>query len=364
MWLLAKHTAVVVSTILAFVALGLLLYGIREVLVVSLFAVFFAYLVEPWVSRLQRWRFVSRGSRPIAILEVYLLLAGVLTVLLLLIGPSLIEQGRKLAEALPGLLEKVSSGRIAQQIGQKHGWSYSTQRYAEHLLANHSATVLAWEGEIAASTAAFAQNVIWLLLIPILSVFFLKDGSEFASYSVAILERKRQRQLIRRIQEDINDMLAHFIRAQLLLAALSAFVYMAGLWLMQVPYALALGSIAGVMEFVPIVGPLVGAIAILGVAFLADYRHLLLIAIFLGIWRVVQDYVVSPRIMGRKLEIHPLAAILAVLGGAELAGVLGVCLSVPLMASVRILWRRWHAYSEASIKGGIISSVSSDAAQR
>jgi predicted PurR-regulated permease PerM len=143
--------------------------------------------------------------------------------------------------------------------------------------------------------------------------------------------------------EDINEMLAHFIRAQLLLAALSALIYMAGLWLMQVPYALALGSIAGVMEFVPIVGPLVGAIAILGVAFLADYRRLLLAVIFLGIWRVAQDYVVSPRIMGRKIEIHPLAAIL------------GVYLSVPLMASLRILWRRWHAYSEASIKGGIIS---------
>src|SRR6185312_8609065 len=124
--------------------------------------------------------------------------------------------------------------------------------------------VLSWEGQIAASTAAFAQNILWLLLIPVLSIFFLKDGSKFASYFVASLERRTQRQLIRRILEDINQMLAHFIRTQLLLAALSVVVYMGGLWLMQVPFALALGSIAGVMEFVPIVGPLVGAIAIVG----------------------------------------------------------------------------------------------------
>ena len=69
-------------------------------------------------------------------------------------------------------------------------------------------------------------------------------------------------------------------------------------------------------------------------------------AVFLGTWRVVQDYVSSPRIMGNKLEMHPLTAIFAVLVGAEIAGVTGVYLSVPIMASVRILWRRWQRYSQ------------------
>jgi predicted PurR-regulated permease PerM len=141
-------------------------------------------------------------------------------------------------------------------------------------------------------------------------------------------------------------MLAHFVRAQLVLAGLSLVVYTFVLWLLRVPYGFALSSIAGVMKFIPVVGPLVAAIAILGVAFLANYPHLLAVAVFLGIWRVVQDYVSSPRIMGNRLEMHPLAAIFAVLVGAEIAGVIGVYLSVPIMASVRILWRRWQRYSQ------------------
>jgi predicted PurR-regulated permease PerM len=100
------------------------------------------------------------------------------------------------------------------------------------------------------------------------------------------------------------------------------------------------------MEFVPVVGPLVAALLIMGVALLMSYQHWLILLIFLASWRVIQDYVVSPRIMGRSLELHPLAAIFGVLAGAEIAGVLGVYLSIPVMASLRIVWRRWRLYAE------------------
>lgn len=344
MWNLAQRTAVVLATILISVTIGAVLYGIRRILVVFLFAIFFAYLLDPWVSRMQNWTALSRGSRSIAILEVYVLLGIVLAGVLLLVGPSVVNEGRTLGESLPGLLEKVNSGQIVRQIGAKHGWSYTTQVHLKHLLAEHSGTVLTWERQFAEYIASFAQNVIWLLLIPILAIFFLKDGSQFAGDLIAVLEGRKQRQFLRGIFEDLNQMLAHFIRAQLILAAMSILVYMFVLWLLRVPYPLALGSVAGVLEFVPIVGPLIGAIAILGVAFLAGYQHLWIVAIFLGVWRVLQDYVTSPRIMGGKLEIHPLAAIFAVLAGGEIAGVLGVYLSVPFMASLRIIWKRWKAY--------------------
>ncbi|HXF14041.1 MAG TPA: AI-2E family transporter [Terriglobales bacterium] len=141
-------------------------------------------------------------------------------------------------------------------------------------------------------------------------------------------------------------LLAHFIRAQLILAALSWAAYVSVLSLLRVPYAVVLGTLGGVMEFIPIIGPLVAAVAILGVGFLANYSHLILLAIFLGGWRLIQDYFNSPRIMGGKLKLHPLAAIFAVLVGGEIAGVIGVYLSIPIMAALRILWKRWSAYSE------------------
>jgi len=115
---------------------------------------------------------------------------------------------------------------------------------------------------------------------------------------------------------------------------------------MGVPYALVLGAAGGMMEFIPVVGPLVAAIMILAVALLMGYAHWLVLLIFLIAWRLVQDYLISPRIMGESLELHPLAAIFGVLAGGEMAGVLGVYLSIPVMASLRIVWRRWRLYAE------------------
>ena len=84
---------------------------------------------------------------------------------------------------------------------------------------------------------------------------------------------------------------------------------------------------------------------IVGVALLTG-SHWVTVLIFLGAWRIIQDYVVTPRVMGKNMELHPLAAIFGVLAGGEIAGVLGVYLSIPVMAALRIVWRRWRMYAE------------------
>jgi predicted PurR-regulated permease PerM len=87
------------------------------------------------------------------------------------------------------------------------------------------------------------------------------------------------------------------------------------------------------------------------VAFLANYHHLLVVALFLGGWRLLQDYFTSPRLMGGTLELHPLAVIFAVLVGGEIGGVIGVYLSIPIAAALRIVWRRWQrVYAPQHIK--------------
>jgi predicted PurR-regulated permease PerM len=107
-----------------------------------------------------------------------------------------------------------------------------------------------------------------------------------------------------------------------------------------------LGTLGGVLEFIPVVGPLAAALAIVSVALLMSYQHWLILVIFLGVWRLVQDYVSSPRIMGESMELHPLAAIFGVMAGGEVAGILGIYLSIPVMASLRIVFRRWRLYAE------------------
>lgn len=347
-----KRTASVLITVLIFVAIGAFIYGAGRILIVFLLAILFAYLLEPLVSRFQRWTKVSRGSREIAILEVYVIISAAFALLLILMGPRIADESRKLVEALPGFLQKISSGRIVAEIGSKHGWSYNTQIHLQQFLAAHKSAILAWVASVGARVANFAANLIWVALIPILAIFFLKDGRAFAERLVEAVDRYQQKRFLVGITVDLNEMLAHYIRMQLILAGLSLAAYMSVLSLLRVPYSLALGAIAGVLEFIPIVGPLVGAILILGVGFLANYHHLLIVALFLGGWRLLQDYFTSPRLMGGKLELHPLVVIFAVLVGAEIGGIIGVYLSIPVAAALHIVWRRWQrVYStETKIK--------------
>jgi len=337
-----RRTASVLVTILLFVAAGAFIYGASRVLIIFLLAILFAYLLEPLVSHVESRTVLSRGSRGLAILEVYAVFCLAITLIFLLLGPGIMDQARNLANALPGLFQKVSSGQIAVQIGSKRGWSYATQIRLQEFLASHSDVMVRWLGAEGARVAGFAQNAVWFLLIPILAVFFLKDGRHFAERLLEMVERRQQKRFLAGLTEDLNEMLAHYIRTQLVLAGLSLAAYIGVLTLLRVPYASAVGAVAGVLEFIPIVGPLVGAAAILGVAFLANYQHLLVVALFLAIWRLLQDYVNAPRLMGGKLELHPLAVIFAVLVGGEIGGVIGVYLSIPIVAALRIVWRRWQ----------------------
>ena len=154
-------------------------------------------------------------------------------------------------------------------------------------------------------------------------------------------------------------------KAQLILAAMTLVAYSAFLGAMKVPYALVLGTIGGLLEFIPVVGPLAAAVIILSVALLMSYQHWLVLLIFLGCWRLVQDYVSSPRIMGRSMELHPLAAIFGVMAGGEVAGILGIYLSIPVMASLRIFFRRWRLYAEKSKFGPLNEyAIGSEVGQR
>ncbi len=342
MALIDTRAARVLLTALLF-ALGLgFLYVARHTLIAFLFAILFAYLVDPAVSRLERWT-RSRGT---AIAVIYLLVVLLLALFFFFVGPRIGRQAQRLTEALPGLLDQVSSGNIAVTIGHEHGWSDFTIRQVGAFLANHRDDLLSIAQRAGIRLAEAAKESWLLVVIPILAIFFLKDGRNFGEVALSSIHSQPQREFMEGVRSDLNEMLAQFIRAQLTLAFFSFLVYSSFMGILKVPYALMLGSSGGLMEFIPLVGPLVAAVVIFLVALLSGYSHLLLLVIFLGAWRVVQDYVIAPRIMGKSMELHPLAALFGVLAGGEIAGVLGVYLSIPVMASLRIFLRRWRLYAE------------------
>ena len=341
-----SRAARILATICVFVAVAAFLYGIRRTLVIFLFAIFFAYLLEPLVTRIQSSP-VARGLRPLAIAETYVGVAALLTVLAIFFGPQLVTDTKSLVASLPGLLEKVASGNIVWQLGEKHGWSYDTQARIEQLISSHRQEIESWLARMGAEAAQFLANALWVALIPILAAFFLADGRRFAQVLINSLDRGEERRMLRGIIADLDQMLARFIFAQITLGAFSFVAYSIVLVLLNFPYALVLALAGGALEFIPVVGPLVAAATILGVGVLTTFSPLWAVLIFLGVWRLCQDYVVSPRIYGRGLRLHPLAAIAAVLMGGELGGILGVYLSIPIAAAIRIVWARWQDYSDS-----------------
>src|ERR1700691_1385010 len=329
-------TARILCTALIF-ALGLaFLYGARETLTLFLFAILFAYFLDPLVSRLEK---PLRG-RIQAIGLVYLILAGLLVGLGFLVGPKIASEGNALATSLPSLLGKAGSGELVSQVGQKHGWSEARQAQIQNFFVAHKDDILGFGRAVGQKLAEPAQHVWWLILIPILGIFFLKDGQSIGENLVAFGNGVEEKQTLRGIVGDVNVMLGSYIRAQLILASLTLVVYTAVLSLLHVRYALILGPLAGIFEFVPVVGPALAAITVFVIAVLTSSPHLVWVLVFLAIWRLLQDYVNAPRIMGKSLEISPLVQILAVLAGGEIAGVAGALVSVPAVATLRILWRR------------------------
>src|SRR5271165_6265150 len=335
------RTARVLVTVLLF-ALGLgFLYVARQTLMAFLFAIFFAYLMSPVVSQLER--FLHGRARAIAV--IYLLLLGLVVLFFVSMGPRIGREGARLIQSLPALAQ-LSSGQIAEQIGQQHGWNGKVVDLTRDYLASHSDDIAKLAQNVGLHVADVAKQAWLLVVVPLLSIFFLKDGLAFSEIALDLVQTRLQRELLQGVLSDLNQMLAHFIRAQLTLAALTLIAYSAVLAMLKVQNALVLGTMGGMLEFIPVLGPLVAGVIIVGVALLTGYKHWLLLIIFLGVWRLIQDYVSSPRIMGQSMELHPLAAIFGVMAGGEVAGILGIFLSIPVMASLRIFFRRWRLYAQ------------------
>ncbi|HEV3308845.1 MAG TPA: AI-2E family transporter [Candidatus Sulfotelmatobacter sp.] len=335
------RTARVIITVLLF-AVGLgFLYAARQTLVAFLFAIFFAYLMSPLVSYLEK----PLHGRVFAIAVIYVFLISLVVLFFISTGPRIARESARLGQSLPAL-SRLSSGQIAQQIGQEHGWNSRLVELAQKYLYSHSNDIEKLAQAVGLWVADVAKEAWLLLIVPLLSIFFLKDGRAFSQILLDLVQSRPQRELLQGVLSDLNQMLAHFIRAQLSLAALTLVVYSAVLGIMRMPNALVLGTLGGMLEFIPVVGPLVAVIVIVSIALLMSYPHWLALIIFLGAWRLIQDYVNSPRILGRSMELHPLAAIFGVMAGGEVAGILGIFLSIPVMASLRIVFRRWRLYAE------------------
>ncbi len=314
-------------------------YLVRETLVVFMIALLFAYLLMPLVGLVERFtpRQVSQGF---ALAIVYLLLIGALIGLALTLGSRLVDEANSLASRLPDLLRNRS---WIDQIPLPSWLEPARARIAGTIqseLNSGGQQFLPYLRSIGGQIISGARYVVYVVLIPILAFFFLKDGSTMRVNAVDSLFEPRRRPIVEEILEDINRLLGDYIRALVLLGCSSFVINSLFLGISGAPYAVLLAVCAGVGEFLPVVGPAGAALLILLVTGLAGYTHPLLYVIFWILFRMFQDYVMSPYLMGRGVKLNPMLVLFGVLAGDQIAGVLGMFFSVPVIATLRVLFVR------------------------
>ena len=327
----------VVTTVALLLILAIILYVARVAFFILLLSLLFAYLLEPAVRLVQHHSRVGQKNRTWAIIQVYLVGTLALGSLGWDFGPHLVGQLRNLGAAVPEILAGLSSGRAAADLGARHGLSATQQQRIQDWLARNHDFIAGVFTRGAESAAYVAASAVWLFIVPILAVFILRDGRPMADAFIDAVGRRRGQTVVKRILGHVDTMLANYIRAQLALAGLSCVFYSVSMLVLGFPYAIALGVVGGVLEFLPAVGWIASAVAILTIGFLT-HAHWIWMAGLVIVWRLVQNYVNSPRIMGDNLELQPLTVIFALMVGGQLGGIAGLYISVPAVAVLRIVW--------------------------
>jgi predicted PurR-regulated permease PerM len=343
----------VILVLLAVIGFIWVISKITGIILLLVLSIFFAYLVSPLVEFLRRERIIS--GRKIAIPKVisialaYLIIMAAIVFVVFVILPSLSNQFPEFADKAKANWK--SLGDRTQEIIK-----YSRRLPAPLVDAATEAVPRAINrvSEIVTelATTALAYIVIyipWLVLIPILAFFLLKDAESFRRSALLMLPRGRWRWRGDEFFQDINSTLAAYIRAQLTACLFIGLICSIGFTLLGLPGALVMGVLAGLFEFIPLAGPLsIALLAALLAMFHAGPFNAFLVLLFLGVLRIVQDYVIYPRLIGQGIHLHPLAVIFAILAGEKLAGVAGVFLAIPVVAIVTVSYRHWmeHRGSE------------------
>ncbi|MGA9209823.1 MAG: AI-2E family transporter [Terriglobales bacterium] len=335
---LDRRTASYTWTVVFVLLLLRVVYLIRETLFIFVVALLFAYLLWPLVKFLDRW--LPGRSKALALGIVYLSLIGLLIVIGIAIGSRVVLEANALATRVPELLSRLEQPAEATAASSVQTVKDTVVSTLRRQLVDHSRDLLSLLPNAALGVLSHAGSLIFIVLVPILSFFFLKDGAVLRSSVLGILTEGSRRDMINEIATDLHLLLAQYMRALVLLAVAVFLAYGVFFSLLGVPYGLLLAAIAFPLEFIPMVGPLAGSAIILLVAGLSGFHHLLWILAFLAAFRVFQDYVLSPRLLSAGMQLHPLVIIFGVLAGGYIAGIAGSFLSVPALATLRIVYRQ------------------------
>ncbi|MET3134589.1 putative PurR-regulated permease PerM [Oxalobacteraceae bacterium GrIS 1.11] len=335
------RVAKIVWTVFLVSLLLFITYTISSTLLTVVFAVFFSYLVYPLVDLLERFR-PRRVPRAASIALVFVFVIALVAIVGAVFGARIEDEALRLSEQLPGL---VKANNFSERIPLPEFMEPLRARilvFLQSQLETGTDKAMPLAKQFGVGVMHMASNLIYLVLVPILSFLLIKEAPAMRKEMFSWLNSPNQK-LWSAIIDDLDVLLSRYVRALLMLSIATFVSYGIVFSLLGVPYALLLAGAAAILEFIPFAGPLAAVALALVVAGFSGYEHLLWLISFIFAYRMFQDYVLNPYLMSEGVEVSPLMVIVGLLAGDQLGGVAGIFLSVPVMAALKIIFVRARA---------------------
>jgi predicted PurR-regulated permease PerM len=323
-------------------AIGWLVWLLAPVLTPFVLAALLGWLGDPVVDRLER----SGRSRNMAVALVFSVMTAMVLLALLLLLPLLQRQIITLIDSLPHYREwfvTVALPWVEHRTGlELVGWLdpqrlVATVRAHWEQAGGAAATLLGYLSRSGFVLLTWVANIV---LLPVLTYFFLRDWDLLVERIAALVPRSHA-DTVARLTQESSLVLGGFLRGQLLVMLILGVLYGAGLWLVGLDLGILIGVIAGVLTFVPYLGPatvvVLGGLAAL-VQF-GDWQHMAGVAVVFAVGQLVESLWLTPILVGDRIGLHPAAVIFAVLAGGQLFGFLGMLLALPVAAVANVLLR-------------------------
>jgi predicted PurR-regulated permease PerM len=341
LWGVAWRT---VALLVVIVVGGWLAFALQAIVVQVLLATIIAAGISPLVDRLASpvGGAVSRGWRPpraIAVLAIYGVILGVLILIVTIVVPPAARDVGDLASRLPviGRAWVVSSIAMIEDVPFFAGLdiAQSLAQIVDQLL-QQIANLVGQALKVVQFAVGFLTTALDSVFVLILALYLTSDGARIRAWAVGFIP-PAHRTWASRIAVRVGTRLGGWLRGQLLLSAIIGMVVLVGLLAIGVPYAVLLALVAAIGEAIPIVGPILSAFpAVLVGLTQSPTTGLLVLALYVVVQQL-ENHLIVPQVMGRAVEIHPLATMLALLAGSQLMGITGAILSVPVAAAVAVI---------------------------
>lgn len=323
------------STLLRFILIiiaVIALYFIRDIILVLFFAIILTSALDPLVN----WCTARKIPRAVAVLSIYLILGAIIALIIVLLINPLSEQFTQLSRSMPVYYEKFIEkfGVIFPRQG--------SQANIQSSLENLSGSLNSLAKNLIPAVRGFLGGGISLVLVLVLTFYLIVEDRGLKTFLRTIAPGKHQPYLHRLVNR-IQHKMGAWLRGQLLLSAIIFVMTLIVLLIFKVKYALVLAFVAGMLEVVPFIGPLLAAaIAVLLTLAISPFKALVVIPIIFLVIQQLENHLIVPKVMQKTVGLNPIVIILVVLIGAKLGGILGVLVAIPLTAGVSEFLKDMH----------------------